>query len=310
MISSGKKKIDFKSMLRRLLSTVLLWGVVAGVMISGNLMAVIGLTLALSILGVVEYKNITHGTPGLINRRATLVVSLLYLFWLAYTLLSLRGAQPAQVLPSLSSFEPEIVGLLTCLFVTFFLRLLRPINGMDSINAVGMNLLGFIYIPILFGGFMMRLTFLPPVTEVSGPEISGAWLLLFVAIVTKFTDMGAYLTGTLFGSTKMVKHISPEKTWEGTIGSFGVALLGAFGIWFLAGEKLAWMGDWWHIAILSVLISISAIIGDLAESILKRSVQTKDSGGMLPGIGGVLDLIDSICFSAPVTFFFLYYVIL
>ena len=70
------------------------------------------------------------------------------------------------------------------------------------------------------------------------------------------------------------------------------------------------MGDWWHIAILSVLISISAIIGDLAESILKRSVQTKDSGGMLPGIGGVLDLIDSICFSAPVTFFYLYYVIL
>jgi len=130
-------------------------------------------------------------------------------------------------------------------------------------------------------------------------------LILFVAVVTKFTDMGAYLTGTLFGSTKMVKHISPAKTWEGTLGSFLVAQAGAFGIWFLAGERLAWMGSWWNISILTIIISVAAIIGDLAESILKRSVDAKDSGNMLPGIGGVLDLIDSICFAAPAAYLFL-----
>jgi len=65
------------------------------------------------------------------------------------------------------------------------------------------------------------------------------------------------------------------------------------------------MGDWWSIALLGVIISIAAIIGDLAESILKRSFETKDSGAMLPGIGGILDLIDSICFSAPAAYLYL-----
>jgi len=103
----------------------------------------------------------------------------------------------------------------------------------------------------------------------------------------------------------MVKHISPAKTWEGTLGSFLIAQLGAFGVWYCAGEDLAWMGEWWNIMILGVIISVAAIVGDLAESILKRSVEVKDSGATLPGIGGVLDLIDSICFSAPAAYLYL-----
>ncbi len=299
------KKIDTRSMAKRLFSTLLLWGIVAAVLLSGQVLLVVGTVIVLTVLGAVEYVMITRSTPGHKRRLGSFAIAVIYLLWLAYDLVSTNNND--EIIHKQNDFSPEMICLLLTLFVAFLMTLWKEIRGMDSINAVATNVLGFIYIPILFGGFMMRLAFLPPVTAVSSPEISGVWLLLFVAIVTKFTDMGAYLTGTLFGSTKMIKHISPGKTWEGTIGSFAVAQGGAFGVWFLAGDRLDWMGAWWNILILGVLISIAAIIGDLAESILKRSVETKDSGGMLPGIGGVLDLIDSICFAAPVAYFYLYF---
>ena len=305
-----KKKIDVNAMAKRLFSTVLLWGIVAGVFFSRNVAAVVALVIVLAVLGAIEYLRITYEAPGKQRRIGAFCISIGYLLWLASDLLCINcGVEAVEVRTErLTSFTPEIVGLMATLFTAFFMSLRREIKGLDSINAVGTSLICYIYVPVLFGGFMMRLLFLPSGTEVAQPEISGVWLVLFVAIVTKFTDMGAYLTGTLFGRHKMVKHISPGKTWEGTIGSFAVAQAGAFGIWYLAGEQLAWMGDWWVIALLGVIISVAAIIGDLAESILKRSMEVKDSGDLLPGIGGILDLIDSICFSAPAAYLFLLFV--
>jgi len=290
-------------MAKRLFSSLLLWGIVAGVFLSKQAIAMVALIAVLAVLGAIEYIRITRSTPGHNRRIGGILISVFYLGWLAVDLLTLDSENLRT--QRLTGFTPEMIGLLATLFMAFLFSLWKEIKGMDSINAVATSILGYIYAPVLFGGFMMRLAFLPPVTEASSPELSGAWLLLFVAVVTKFTDMGAYLTGTLFGSTKMVKHISPAKTWEGTLGSFAVAQAGAFGVCFLAGERLAWMGDWWSIALLGVIISIAAIIGDLAESILKRSFETKDSGAMLPGIGGILDLIDSICFSAPAAYLYL-----
>lgn len=289
-------------MAKRLFSSLLMWGIVAGVFFSRQTWALVLIVIVLAVLGSLDYIRITKSAPGHQRRWGAFIVSICYMAWLAGDLLYFKSADNVGIERSqrLLNFTPEIVGLLAAVFLAFFLSLRREIKGLDSINAVGLSILGYIYVPVLFGGFMMRIIFLPP-----SPEVSGAWLLLFVAIVTKFTDMGAYLTGTLFGKTKMVKHISPGKTWEGAIGSFFLAQLGAFTVWYLAGENLAWMGDWKSILFLGIIISITAIIGDLAESILKRSVEVKDSGDTLPGIGGVLDLIDSICFSAPAAYLYL-----
>jgi len=287
-------------MAKRLFSTLLLWGIVAAVFISNQAWAFIATIFTLTFLGAVEFNRLTREAPGYQRRMGALTVSGIYLLWLAWDLLNMSyGKSETTMEQGLTSFLPEMVGMFATLFLAFFMSLRRKIVGHESINAVGLSLISFCYVPVLFGGFMMRLTFLSPAFE------TGPWLLLFVAVVTKFTDMGAYLSGTLFGKTKMVKHISPGKTWEGTMGSFLFALLGAFAVCYFAGEKLDWIGPWWSILILSILISVSAIIGDLAESILKRSMEVKDSGATLPGIGGVLDLIDSICFSAPVVFFYL-----
>ena len=88
------------------------------------------------------------------------------------------------------------------------------------------------------------------------------------------------------------------------------AQAGAFGVYALGKEHFAWISGVHHIAILGFILALAATVGDLAESILKRSLRVKDSGHMLPGIGGVLDLIDSLCFALPVAFLYVYLLVL
>ncbi len=137
----------------------------------------------------------------------------------------------------------------------------------------------------------------------------GAFVLLWLLAVTKFTDMGAYITGSLFGKHKMIPHISPGKTWEGFFGAILFAQLAACGIYALIPEKLSALDSWRHVIALGFLLALLAVIGDLAESVVKRSLHAKDSGNMLPGIGGGLDLIDSICFTAPALYFYLVWLV-
>jgi phosphatidate cytidylyltransferase len=113
-------------------------------------------------------------------------------------------------------------------------------------------------------------------------------------------DSGAYLAGVSFGRHKLFERISPKKTWEGFIGGFVLAL---FVSWFLSG----WLGvigkyEW---AIVSVIISIAGTFGDLLESMLKRSLDVKDSGSFLPGHGGFLDRFDSTIISFPLVYLFI-----
>lgn len=145
----------------------------------------------------------------------------------------------------------------------------------------------------------------------SGPETArqGQWFMLMVIAATKFTDMGAYAVGSLVGKTKMIAHISPGKTWEGFIGALFVSQAGIWIVRWAAtlGEKdeLAWLPQGWVLALLGLVIALGAVAGDLAESLLKRSLAAKDSGHVLPGIGGILDLIDSIAFTVPLAWIFL-----
>jgi phosphatidate cytidylyltransferase len=189
----------------------------------------------------------------------------------------------------------------------FFLQLRFPIRGLEAIQAVAVNLLGFIYLAFLFN-FAARLVFMVP-----GPgEVPGAMLLLWMIAVTKFTDMGAYIVGSAIGRDKMIPHVSPGKTWQGFGGAIFFALLAGCGLYALCKEDmpnfatgLHVLGDWSHVIVLSIVMALLAVVGDLAESVVKRSLNAKDSGNMLPGIGGALDLIDSLCFTAPVLYFYL-----
>jgi phosphatidate cytidylyltransferase len=176
---------------------------------------------------------------------------------------------------------------------------------------VAANVLGFIYIALLFH-FTARLVFLAPGPDLTPTTIGshGAMLLIWLLAVTKFTDMGAYLIGSWIGRHKMIPHISPGKTWEGFAGALLFSQLAGCGLYAAFPGPLSILHSWPHVIILGFLLAILAVIGDLAESVLKRSLNAKDSGRMLPGIGGALDLIDSICFTAPALYFYLQWILL
>ena len=295
----GKGSSRAASFLARLTSTVLLWGIVAGVFVSGQPWALVVLVASLGLLGSVEYLLLTREAPGRECRLWGLVVSALFLVVLSWQVLG-------DSLP-VAGFLPETIGVVAVVIGSFTLRLRFPVEGDESLRAVMLALLGFVYVPVLFAGFTIRLAFLPP--EGASAE-AGFWLLLMVVLAAKFTDMGAYLVGTLIGKHKAIPHISPAKSWEGYLGSLFFTQAGAFGIYLLGKDHLAWLGGWHHVAVLGLLLALAAMVGDLAESILKRSLQVKDSGHLLPGIGGILDLIDSLCFALPVAFLYLHLVVL
>jgi phosphatidate cytidylyltransferase len=113
-------------------------------------------------------------------------------------------------------------------------------------------------------------------------------------------DTGAYLTGILMGRHKLMERISPKKTWEGF---FGGVIAAAFVAWLFSD----WLGvvDKLHWIIISLIVSIAGTYGDLAESMLKRSIGVKDSGSLMPGHGGFLDRFDSEIISFPLVYLFI-----
>jgi len=188
----------------------------------------------------------------------------------------------------------------------FTLSLRHQIRGVESLLAVAATVLGFIYVAFLFN-FAARLLFIHPGQQSLPGTVAdtGAYLLVWLLAVTKFTDMGAYITGSLIGRHKMIPHVSPGKTWEGFGGALLFSQLAGCGLFALFPDELSVLGNYGHVITLGVVLALLAVVGDLAESIVKRALQAKDSGRMLPGIGGSLDLIDSVCFTAPAMVFYL-----
>jgi phosphatidate cytidylyltransferase len=108
----------------------------------------------------------------------------------------------------------------------------------------------------------------------------------------------------------MIPHVSPGKTWEGFGGALLFSQLAGCGLYAIFPQHLWFFQKWTHVISLGLILAVLAVIGDLAESVLKRSIHAKDSGKILPGIGGSLDLIDSICFTAPALYFYLKWILL
>jgi phosphatidate cytidylyltransferase len=130
-----------------------------------------------------------------------------------------------------------------------------------------------------------------------GQEPHGPAWVLFLAALVWLADIGAFFAGRRWGRRKLAVRVSPGKSWEGVAGGVLAALAGAAVAVVLAGEPLH------QVPILFVLVVVTvaaSVLGDLTESLFKREAGLKDSGGLLPGHGGVLDRIDSLLAAAPV----------
>ncbi len=186
--------------------------------------------------------------------------------------------------------------LMLALQGAFLLTFRLQLEGEHTLRRISHTVFGMVY-TVLTAGFLSRVLFFHDASN-------GRYLLFMLIMVTKFGDMGAYGIGSLIGKHKMVPHISPAKTWQGFGGAIFGSYLAMVVMMLVVPEKLLPL-NWMHAMILAPLLSISGIMGDLAESVLKRCHQIKDSGHKLPGIGGILDLTDSILFTAPVAYFYL-----
>ncbi|MEC8043638.1 MAG: phosphatidate cytidylyltransferase [Verrucomicrobiota bacterium] len=170
---------------------------------------------------------------------------------------------------------------------------------------------GLLYVPFLLHYFVRILKVAPPDSVENGLGF-GLFFCLWIVVVAKFSDMGALLVGKAIGRTKMAPSISPGKTIEGLLGGFlASACIGALIPWLILNYQPELVdfsnysfsplsaGFW------GILIALVAVIGDLIASVLKRLAGIKDSGGTIPGIGGLLDLTDSLILAAPTGYFIL-----
>ncbi len=194
----------------------------------------------------------------------------------------------------LGTHRPDIIGpaLLATLVCIVSVPLFSRSPLEQSLKDGALTLFGVLYLGLTLGTLSMTRLL---------PE--GEWLIFFLLLVTWASDTGAYYVGTLFGRHRLAPRISPKKTVEGLVGG----LIGAIIVGYIA--------RWWFLPelsgldclILAILLTVTGLWGDLTESVMKRSVGMKDSGGILPGHGGMLDRLDSLLFAAPA---FYYYVTL
>ncbi len=188
---------------------------------------------------------------------------------------------------------PIILFLLLLIPLIFVAELVRTTKSRPMDN-IGSTLLGIVYISL-------------PMAMLSGVPLLmsqgewNPWIMIFYLFVVWSNDSFAYLVGVNFGRHKLNERISPKKSWEGFFGGVaGSILLSCVAAYCTSGSYVVWIG-------LAVVLSVMGCVGDLVESMFKRSCEVKDSGGALPGHGGVLDRFDSFIFSAP---FALVYLIL
>jgi len=183
--------------------------------------------------------------------------------------------------------------------ITIFLLHFDKIQ--HSIGSIATSLFGICYVAIPLG-LILKILYLYTPCRV-GHE--GRMWFIYLLVVTKMTDIGAYFGGRLFGNRKLAQKLSPAKTVTGASVGFVLAITFSFLFYLLShlvgNFHLTLVESLW----LGALLGFLGQVGDLAESLLKRAADVKDSN-RLPGLGGVLDMLDSLLFTTPVIYFFLY----
>ncbi len=190
---------------------------------------------------------------------------------------------------SMLAGDMRLIGAaLTLGFVLVFILSLRDRQPVRGIQTTSLFVLGVVYIGFLFPHLLWIHR---------SPE--GAEWIFFILLVAMLGDTGGYAVGRIWGKRKLLPHISPGKTVEGSVGSIGGNCIAALVAWhYLLPNRPAL-----ELAVLALFIGLLAQLGDLCESALKRACSAKDSGHIFPGHGGVLDRIDSLLFPGA----FIYY---
>lgn len=271
-------------MVKRIVSTILLWALVAGSLVFMRTLGGVLLITFISVLTLREFYKLMQGA-GLAP----------------FDKLGMTFGGLITLAPWLEiNYGVPASHALALAVIVFSVRILGERDAQNRVEALAATLFGLVYVAFMLQYLVRIVTPLPE----GGIGATGR-LLLFVWLVavSKFCDVGALLTGLAFGKHKMSPQISPKKTWEGAIGGVLVSM----GI----GALVAWLArDYFppHMtplvsALIAAPIALTAIVSDLIESVIKRRAAIKDSGGIIPGIGGMFDVSDSLILTAPLGYF-------
>jgi len=283
---------------RRLITSVILWTVIIAALFSSSSLVSDGVFIIiiafLALAGLWEFYDLAEKRGLPCYRQSGLTGATLLMAGTFAELIGKIGTQgsPARV----NDFE---TGFIILFVLGLCLRQLASKSNAAGITAIATTLLGLMYVPWLLN-FIQKINFFP--------NVEGKYFLLYFILVTKFSDMGAYSVGSLIGRHKMIPRISPGKTWEGFAGAIAVSTAASLVFVHFFGGRMAGM-NFLHAAVLGIVLSMTAVIGDLIESLFKREAGVKDSGGLFPGIGGILDLLDSLLFNAPIMYLYLRHIL-
>ena len=287
-----------KVFLRRLISSVILWTIILTALFSANKTLSNFIFLAIMIFlagfGLAEFYGLVEKRDLICFKGWGIVGGVLLM---TGTFLNLTGRIGTQGSPArVNDFE---TGFLILFVLGLCLRQFFSRSNTAGILAIATTLFGLMYVPWLLN-FIQKINFFP--------GVDGHYYLLYFVVITKFSDTGAYAVGSLIGKHKMIPRISPGKTWEGFVGAILVSTAASLVFVHFFGDKMLGMTGI-HAVILGVMLSVCAVVGDLIESLFKREAGAKDSGNFFPGIGGILDLLDSLLFNAPIMYLYLRHVL-
>ncbi len=297
-------------LLRRIFSAVILLGGAGLLLFKLPSIAGVLVVVALAVLALIEFYGIQRsaGIPAFRNVgiAAGLALMAACYFSLNVTVLC-AGPVPeaARELPAM---------IMTLIVFIIFVRQFPQKENPQPLPTIACTLLGLAYVPLLLM-FMMNLCFRWTPTAWNQPFSPTAQaLIVYLVVVVKSSDIGAYFVGSTLGRHKMFPRISPGKTWEGLAGGFVAGIAGSMAVYWLwhnpsGSTQAAGFGKlsltWGHALFLGAFLAAIGVIGDLVESLLKRSAGMKDSGSLFPGMGGILDVLDSLLFAAPALYFYL-----
>ncbi len=281
-IEEKESKLRFADLKKRLITSTFVIGAIALILfLSEYLLVKIVVLLLLALMSAVAMMEFTH----LLEKKGV-VLSKRVLFAFA-ALLTLSFALPLQG-------APLIVAAL--LFFALFCMQMKKING--SIARISTSFFGLLYIAFPLG-LLFRILY--PQGGL-GPLGDGTFWLLYLLAVTKITDIAAYFGGKTFGKRKIASNVSPCKTVEGGVIGLCAAVALSVGFSFFT-DSFPLISS----IALGLLIGAFGILGDLAESLFKRDAKVKDSN-RLPGLGGVLDMVDALLFTTPLFYIVMGYI--
>lgn len=289
-----------QTFLRRLLSTVILIAALAGVWLWNHPYGYAALICLLCNLSAVEWHCMLRERKRESNRWLILAAGVVYPWIIAWKTLEGTPGEEAAELVTIEYTEALAITIFAfkCLvgyaLLAFALEIVRMdyrgLSAREALQSLGTTLVGFIF-PVWMFSFALEALLEYPFH---------VRMLVWLVVATKLSDICAYVSGVLLGK-RLVKRsfspaVSPNKTWEGIVGSF---ILTAGSAWLLmeplCGEAV--MPAPLFFCLFMPALFVLSVVGDLAGSLIKRGLGVKDSGKLLPGIGGVFDLIDSPAFT-------------